>query len=114
MAFGLLYKDILKYARFQEYVAHLNKAKHALPMNKSCLQFYYTNEPKHWFLFNIFPCYESDFNVFSITPWDSMTWILDCYKILAFSMTLKFYSALHIDKKLDFLVVHLLWLWPQI
>jgi hypothetical protein len=41
VAFGLLYHDILKYAGFQEHVAHLDKAKQATPVNRPCLQFYH-------------------------------------------------------------------------
>jgi hypothetical protein len=32
--FGLLYKNISKYAGFQEHVAYLDKAKHASPINE--------------------------------------------------------------------------------
>jgi hypothetical protein len=48
--FGLLYKDILKFDGFQEHVAHLNRAKHALPVYKSYLQFYHIGKLGHWFL----------------------------------------------------------------
>ena len=43
-AFGHLYHNILKYARFQEHLACLDLAKH---VNKHCLQFYHIDSPEH-------------------------------------------------------------------
>jgi hypothetical protein len=60
----LLNEDILKYARFQECEARLDKAKHAPPMNKPCFQFYHIHKPRDWFLLYFLPHNESHYQCF--------------------------------------------------
>jgi hypothetical protein len=65
-------------------MAHLDKAKYATPMNRLiCSSTIWTSMGIGAF-FNFSLVMNLIINVMSITPWDFMTWILDCYKILAF------------------------------